>query len=140
MSSVYISPALRQLVYQRANGCCEYCLISEAVTFADHEIDHIIAQKHGGPTAAANLALSCVLCNKHKGSDIASLDPATGAIVSLFHPRRDRWGEHFQLNGAQFIPLTPTGRATVRLLQLNHPNRFVERERLLVAGTLRVPN
>jgi hypothetical protein len=140
MSSIYILPALRQLVYQRAGGCCEYCLIPETVTFAGHEIDHIIAQKHGGSTAADNLALACVLCNKHKGSDITSLDPATGAIVPLFHPRLDRWGEHFQLNGAQLIPLTPTGRATVRLLQLNHPNRFVERERLLVIGILRVPN
>jgi hypothetical protein len=140
MGSVYVPPALRQLVYQRAGGCCEYCLILEAITFAGHEIDHIIAQKHGGPTEADNLALSCVLCNKHKGSDIASLDPATGAIVPLFHPRHDRWGEHFQLNGAQLIPLTSTGRATVRLLQLNHPNRFVERERLLVTGILRVPN
>lgn len=140
MGSVYILPALRQLVYERAGGCCEYCLIPESVVFASHEIDHIIAQKHGGLSEADNLALSCVLCNKHKGSDIASLDPTTGAIVPLFHPRRDRWSEHFQLNGAQIIPLSPTGRATVRLLQLNHPNRFVERERLLLTRILRVPN
>jgi 5-methylcytosine-specific restriction endonuclease McrA len=90
MGSVYIPPALRQLVYQRAGGCCEYCLIPDAVTFAGHEIDHIISQKHGGSTEANNLALACVLCNKHKGSDITSLDPTTGAIVPLFHPCRDR--------------------------------------------------
>lgn len=139
MSSAYIPPALRQLIYQRASGCCEYCLIPEAVTFGGHEIDHIIAQKHGGPTTADNLALSCVLCNKLKGSDIASVDPISGDLVPLFHPRRDRWSEHFQLKGAQLIPLTPIGRVTVRLLQLNHPNRFVERERLLVAGILQLP-
>ena len=139
MSSAYIPPALRQLIYQRASGRCEYCLIPEAVTFGGHEIDHIIAQKHGGPTTADNLALSCVLCNKLKGSDIASVDPISGDLVPLFHPRRDRWSEHFQIKGAQLIPLTPIGRVTVRLLQLNHPNRFVERERLLVAGILQLP-
>jgi len=134
MSHLYISPALRRQVYERASGQCEYCLIPEALIFAGHEIDHIIAQKHEGQTDAANLALSCVLCNKNKGSDIASIDPATGVIVPLFHPRRDRWLEHFQLSGAEIIPVTPIGRATVRLLRLNHPHRLIEREQLLDSG------
>ena len=77
MSSTYIPVALRQFVYERANAQCEYCLIPEDVVFAPHEIDHIIAEKHGGPTEANNLALSCTLCNKYKGSDIASVDPYT---------------------------------------------------------------
>ena len=80
MSNTYIPPALRRLVYERAGGCCEYCLIPETAVFAGHEIDHIIAQKHGGPTDADNLALSCAVCNKHKGSDLASLDPETGLM------------------------------------------------------------
>ena len=62
MSSTDIPVALRQLVYERANAQCEYCLIPESVVFAPHEIDHIIAEKHGGPTEANNLALSCMLC------------------------------------------------------------------------------
>ncbi|MGH7492769.1 MAG: HNH endonuclease [bacterium] len=139
MSCVYISPALRQLVHKRAGGRCEYCLIPETTTFASHEIDHIISQKHGGPTAEGNLALSCVLCNKRKGTDLASVDPATGQIVQLYHPRRDRWRDHFQLSGTQIIPLTAIGRATIQLLQLNHKDRLDERELLLAAEALIIP-
>lgn len=107
--------------------------------FAVHEIDHIIAQKHGGPTDADNLALSCALCNKHKGSDLASLDPETGLIVPLYHPRRDHWTDHFQVHAGQVVPLTPTGRVTVRLLQLNHPDRVEERTLLIAAKLSRFP-
>lgn len=58
MSVTYIPTALRNLVYSRAEGCCEYCSISEAVSFAKHQIDHIVAEKHGGQTVEENLALS----------------------------------------------------------------------------------
>jgi len=67
--SAYISAELRHLVTERAEGRCEYCLIPEFAGFAVHEIDHIIPRKHGGLTEADNLALSCMLCNKHKGTD-----------------------------------------------------------------------
>ena len=139
MSTVYLPPALRQLVYERAGGRCEYCLMPESVAFASHEIDHIISQKHGGPTEAANLALSCLLCNKRKGSDIASIDPATNEILPLYNPRRDRWHDHFALSGAHLTALTATGRATIQLLQLNHANRLKERELLITAGALVLP-
>ena len=59
-------------------------------------IDHVIAQQHRGPTAAANLALCCGRCNRHKGPNLAGIDPLTGATVRLFHPRTDTWAEHFQ--------------------------------------------
>jgi 5-methylcytosine-specific restriction endonuclease McrA len=139
VSNTYIPPALRRLVYERASRSCEYCLIPETAVFAVHEIDHIIAQKHGGPTDADNLALSCTLCNKHKGSDLASLDPETGLIVPLYHPRRDHWTDHFQVHVGQVVPLTPTGRVTVRLLQLNHPDRVEERTLLIAAKLSRFP-
>ncbi len=71
MSKTYIPVVLRKQVYERAKGRCEYCLMPDVATFASHEIDHIIAEKHGGRTEAENLALSCTLCNKHKGSAIA---------------------------------------------------------------------
>jgi HNH endonuclease len=134
--SSYIPSTLRKLVYERANGCCEYCLFPEAFSLAPHEIDHIIAEKHGGLTEATNLALSCVLCNKHKGSDIASIDPETGNLSPLYHPRLDQWSEHIQLNAAEFIPLTSVGRVTVRLLQLNRSARVEERKLLIKAGLL----
>jgi hypothetical protein len=127
MSVTYIPNALRNLVYERAKGCCEYCLISEDVSFAKHQIDHIIAEKHGGLTIEENLALSCTICNKYKGSDIASIDNETDAIVPLFNPRKDIWSKHFRIENEVFIGLTPNARATIRLLQLNSPVRIEER-------------
>ena len=128
MSTTYIPTALRKLVYERAAGCCEYCLIPETLSFAKHEIDHIIAEKHGGQTTAENLALSCTLCNKHKGSDIASVDDETGAIVPLFNPRKDIWRYHFRIESGVFIGITPNARAAIRLLQLNNSARIEERK------------
>lgn len=97
MSISYIPAELRRLVYERARGCCEYCLIPDTFVLITHQIDHIISEKHGGLTAANNLALSCAICNKHKGSDLASIDPDRGDIVPLYHPRRDKWSDHFQV-------------------------------------------
>jgi 5-methylcytosine-specific restriction endonuclease McrA len=89
MSKTYIPVALRRQVYERAKGCCEYCLIPDVATFVPYEIDHIIAEKHCGRTESENLALTCTQCNKHKGSDLASIDLETGEIVPLYHPRQD---------------------------------------------------
>jgi len=139
MSETYIPAALRRLVRERAHGCCEYCLIPDAVTLATHAIDHVIAEKHGGLTAAENLALSCTICNLHKGSDLASVDPLTGEVVLLFNPRRDQWTEHFRLVEGRIEPLTPTGRVTVRLLQLNMTQRVEERSLLVAAGVIHPP-
>lgn len=121
---------------ERAGDRCEYCLIPESATFALHWIDHIVAEKHGGQTEAENLAHSCVLCNQHKGSDLSSVDPNTNEIVLLFHPRRNRWTEHFRLVGGVIEPLTAIGRATARLLQFNHTDRIEEREQLVLAGLM----
>ncbi|MBW4670912.1 MAG: HNH endonuclease [Cyanomargarita calcarea GSE-NOS-MK-12-04C] len=140
MSKSYIASALRKLVYERANSCCEYCFFPEIVTLTSHEIDHIIAEKHGGLTLAENLALSCVLCNKYKGTDLASIDTETRKIAPLYHPRQDNWNKHFRLDGAEFVPLTAIGRVTVRLLQLNRKDRIEERELLINAGMFSLPN
>jgi 5-methylcytosine-specific restriction endonuclease McrA len=136
MSKTYIPAALRRQVDERARSCCEYCLIPAIASFAPHEIDHIIAEKHGGRTELENLALSCTLCNKHKGSDLASIDPDTEKISPLYHPRQDSWREHFRLIGAEFVPLTSIGRVTIRLLQLNRRDRVEERQFLLQAGII----
>ena len=100
---------------------CEYCLIPEDLALVHHEVDHVIAGKHGGASDYDNLALCCTLCNRHKGTDLASIDFETGGMFRLFHPRRDRWDEHFEFKGALIVPRTGIGRATVRLLQLNLP-------------------
>lgn len=136
MSKTYIPVAVRKQVGDRAKNCCEYCLMPEIASFAPHEVDHIIAKKHGGLTQAENLALSCTLCNKYKGSDITSIDPKTGEIVPLYHPRQDSWSKHFYLKDAEITPLTAKGRVTVRLLQLNRPERVQERQLLIEAEIL----
>jgi 5-methylcytosine-specific restriction endonuclease McrA len=87
MSRSYIPVELRQHVYERAQACCEYCLIPESVVLFVHQVDHIIAEKHGGLTQTTNLALACAICNKYKGSDIASIDVETNEVVRLYHPR-----------------------------------------------------
>ena len=137
--SDYIPVELREQVWAQANGQCEYCLIPQHAVLMPLEVDHIIARKHGGQTEAENLGLACSLCNKYKGSDLASIDPVDGAIVTLFHPRREDWVTHFRLEGARIVPLTATGRVTVNLLHLNRPERVMEREILLRAGAIQVP-
>ena len=140
MADTYVPAALGRLVDERAGGRCEYCLIPAMAVFSPHEIDHIISLKHGGPTAAGNLALSCTLCNKYKGSDISSQDPETSEICPLYHPRRDRWSDHFRISAAQLVPLTSTGRVTARLLQFNHPDRIEEREIFIATGLFHLPD
>ena len=52
---------------------------------------------------------------------VEAIDPATGTIVPLYHPRQYRWDEHFAWNPdcSLIIGLTPIGRATVEILRLN---------------------
>ena len=128
MSQTHIPAAMRRRVRERSGDRCEYCLLPEAVAYVPHWIDHIVAEKHGGATELDNLANSCTLCNRYKGSDLSSLDPETGLLVPLFHPRTDRWSEHFSMRAGRIEPLTPTGRVTVRLLQLNRTDRIAERD------------
>ncbi len=129
-----ISAELRKFLIQRASGCCEYCLIHQDFSIYTHEIDHIIAIKHGGETTDDNLALSCLSCNRHKGSDFATIDQVTKEIVPLFNPRRQMWDEHFYLKGARIKGKTQIGQGTARLLQLNIPNRVLERQVLMNQG------
>jgi hypothetical protein len=131
MSVTYIPVALRRLVEERANQCCEYCQLPAGVSFFPHEVDHVIAEKHGGLTNADNLAFTCWRCNRHKGSDLGSFDPQTGAFSFLFNPRTQQWAEHFGFEGITLIGLTPEGRTTVKLLQLNSDERLAERQRLV---------
>ncbi len=123
---------LRRLVTERAQGKCEYCLIHQDVSIYTHEIDHVIARKHGGQTEADNLALSCLACNRCKGSDLTSFDPLSNVVVPLFHPRQHTWTEHFVLDGARIIGITPSGRATVLLLKFNTPARLLDRHMLII--------
>jgi hypothetical protein len=129
-----ISESQRRFVAERAEHRCEYCLVHEDESYSPHQIDHIVSRKHGGLSELDNLAYACLRCNAWKGSDIGSLDPQTGELVSLFNPRRHRWSGHFVFRGAVIEPLSVGGNATARLLKLNLDKRVVERELLAAAG------
>lgn len=140
MTSAKIPAELRQIVNQRAQGRCEYCLLHQDFSIYTHEVDHVIAQKHDGPTMAENLALSCLSCNRPKGTDLTTFDPATGEVTLLFNPRIQSWSEHFniingRIEGTTPTGTTPTGRATEKLLMFNKPDRILQ-HRLLIAQNL----
>ena len=134
MSRIYIPIELRRAVLLRARYCCEYCRLHRDDTEFSHQFDHLLAIKHGGATTLDNLALACLLCNRYKGSDVATYDSVTGALVALFHPRQQDWHEHFAIEGVNIIGLTPTGRATIVLLRVNEPARLLDRQTLIAAG------
>ena len=128
--------AKRELVLRRANGCCEYCRIPQAGHVQQFSIDHVIARKHGGDDSTDNLALCCLRCNLHKGTDLSSVDPAGRSIVLLFNPRTDNWHEHFRWNQARIDGLTATGRATAKILRFDDVTRLSLRQVLMKEGLM----
>ncbi|PQO42126.1 HNH endonuclease [Blastopirellula marina] len=116
---------LRQNVRQRAGHRCEYCRMPESATpFVPFHAEHIIAQQHMGTDEADNLALACDRCNAYKGTNLASVDPETGEVTRLFHPRNDLWNVHFVIEpDGKIIGRTDVGRTTARLLMMNAPAR-----------------
>lgn len=123
MTSPSISKALREHVKQRARFRCEYCQSSEWLNGIEGEIDHIIPRAEGGTEQPDNLCLACTACNGYKQAKTTGIDPEIGQAVTLFHPRQQRWGEHFAWNddGTQILGLSSCGRATIEALRLNHP-------------------
>jgi hypothetical protein len=75
--------------------------------------------------------LACHRCNLRKGPNLTGVDPVNGEVVPLFHPRRDRWAEHFLLRGVRIQGPTPAGRATVHVLAINDARRVELRIELL---------
>jgi hypothetical protein len=127
----HIPANLRRIVEERAKLRCEYCLIHQEDYYWSFEIDHIYAEKHGGDTLEANLCLSCADCNRNKGTDLASLDPATNEPAFLFHPRRQMWKSHFQVQDGFIMGLTAERRTTAYLLRVNASAQVAERRRLI---------
>ncbi len=127
--------ALRDLVWVRAAARCEYCHLPQAAApVARFHIEHVRAKQHGGQTVAENLALACPRCNGYKGPNLTGIDPEMDQVVAVFHPRLQNWNDHFRLNGAEILGLTPSGRATVWLLHMNDEDRVEVRAALLKRG------
>jgi hypothetical protein len=140
MSKERASADLRRLVGQRAGGCCEYCRSREDHCPESFSVEHVVPQSQGGPTAEENLAYSCQGCNNRKHTKTMGRDPASGNQAPLFHPRRQRWRDHFAWRESftRVVGLTPTGRATVYELELNREG-VVNLRRALHARNLHPP-
>ena len=126
--------ALERLVRRRANGRCEYCHLPQDWSRVPFEIDHITPRKHHGRTVQGNLALACYYCNVYKGPNLTGLDPATGKLTPLYHPRRHKWTYHFRYHDVELIGRTAIGRATVDVLRINLPNLVALRGLLMENG------
>jgi hypothetical protein len=127
--------SIRALVRSRAGQRCEYCRLHEEDLPAwPFHIEHILPKKHGGTDDPKTLAWSCHYCNLSKSSNLSGRDADTGRIVVLFNPRRQRWNRHFTWDGPRLIGLSPCGRATIAVLNINTRHRIDLRELLMEAG------
>lgn len=126
-----MNAATRQLVRRRAGNRCEYCRLPQQSVEATFHVEHVIARQHLLDNELANLALACNRCNLYKGPNLAGIDPETNGIVPLYNPRKDNWTDHFVLEKAEIVGLTSSGRATVRLLNMNAQHRVHLRALLL---------
>jgi hypothetical protein len=125
--------AIKRLVYNRAQGCCEYCQTCEANTGQAMHVEHI------DPSAGdllENLCLSCSNCNLSKGKATTASDPQSAQSFSLFNPRIHTWIDHFEWidRGLRVRGLTAIGRATVERLKMNQERVIISRRRWAAGG------
>jgi hypothetical protein len=120
--SPYIPIELRKLVREDASERCGYCQSAEKWLGIAHEVEHVVPTAEGGETVRDNVWIACRRCNSFKASRAAGVDPITNQTVRLFHPRNDRWLDHFRwsIDGTRIVGVTAIGRATVETLQMNH--------------------
>jgi HNH endonuclease len=124
MAKANISATLKNQVIDRAGGCCEFCYAQLRFSPNSFHIEHHVPLSRGGANTLENLTLACPQCNLHKATKTEAIDPLSEQTVLLFHPRQMSWGDHFIWSDdtTQIIGITPTGRATVELLQTNREN------------------
>lgn len=124
------------LVAARGGHRCEYCHAPEAVFNFPFEVEHIAPSNRGGTETDENLALACRSCNLFKSDAIAAVVSDTGEMCRLFHPRADRWLDHFAVDAesCELRGLTPIGRATVGQLRMNNPPQLLARQQWLRLG------
>ena len=117
--------ATRRLVRARADNRCEYCgLHQDHSPLAALQIEHVIPKKHGGSDDPDNLALACIDCNLSKSSNLAGFDPNTSQMTVLFNPRKHAWDEHFERHGCYLVGITPIGRTTTHVLNMNSDDQL----------------
>src|SRR5258708_6914521 len=101
----------------RACHRCEYCHAPQVIFNSPFEVEHITPSSKSGGDDLGNLALACRHCNVHKSDHVTGED----GVTPLFHPRRDRWEEHFEVDRetATIVPRTEIGKATIVRLKMN---------------------
>ena len=127
-----MGPQIRAQVRERAANACEYCqLRQEDSPLAALHIEHITPRIHGGSDDIDNLALACIDCNLHKGTNLTGIDPETSLITELFHPRHHNWDDHFEWQGINLLGKTAVGRTTVRVLNMNSEDQLALRSSIV---------
>src|SRR4026209_209871 len=111
-----------------------YCHFPEGAAEVPFQIDHVVAEQHGGATEAVNLALACCFCNRYKGPNLSGVDRLTQEVVRLFDPRRQDWNDHFRWEAAVLVGKTQIGRATIDTLSINRSDAVAVRELLIAEG------
>jgi hypothetical protein len=136
MSDRYLTPAIKQIMFDRAHRCCECCLSQAAYSPQPFSIEHIVPISKGGSNDLDNLALAYQGCNNFKYIKTQGLDPISLLEVNLFHPKLHQWREHFiwDANYLHIYGITPAGRATVNTLKLNRAELVNLRKVLFAIG------
>ena len=136
MADARLPARLKQAVAERASGVCEYCRSQARFAMQPFSVEHIDPRSESGSSTLENLAFACQGCNNHKYTKVDGDDPAGSQRVPLFHPRRERWPDHFTWSPdyTLVIGLTATGRATVEALRLNRSGLVNLRRILYLAG------
>ena len=136
MSRIYLSKELKDLVFDRANFLCEYCLSPDDYSSSPFNIEHIIPISKSGTNEIENLALACQGCNLHKYNNIFGIDPESGVLAAFYNPRENNWKDHFIWNENHTIIIgqTPIGRATVNSLYLNRYRLINQRNAFIKLG------
>lgn len=135
MTKKYMPASLKRAVRERARGFCEYCRSHQRFSTQPFYIDHIMPQQDDA-ISLDNLALACPACNNHKYNKTTARDPVSGKEVNLYHPRRQRWHDHFCWDENFIFILGPTaiGRAPVEALKLNREHLIDMRQTLCGLG------
>ena len=118
------------VISERANHRCEYCQAPELIFNFPFEVEHIIPLSRQGSNDNDNLALACRSCNLRKGNRVAGIIINSSNEVYFFHPRMDRWQEHFQIDteSGRITGITDTGKVTVEYLEMNSISQLTARQ------------
>lgn len=129
------SKYVRKLVAMRAGYKCEYCQVLEYLSNYEYHIEHIIGLQHGGSDLPDNLAFACSWCNWKKGPNIATILPPDITLIPLYNPRTQNWFDHFEVDSVgKILGKSIVAKATINLLNLNHPGKIEERAEMMVSG------